>query len=286
MKVSNRNFYLICLLSVLFTFVCGDAYAGDVFDAIKGKAWAVVSGVRRIAMLIAAFGLIGFAFGAIFGKISWKWFANIAIGLFLVANVGLFIDYFATRSGKRGQYAALGYGDYISNSSSGGSGGGYSQTPGASDKPSSQTPGTNGGSSGQSNSGQLSGSDCQPGTGVGCGGSGSGGSSSTTGNSSGASGSSNSGNSSASNSASKNGSSSTNSSAKNSSSASSSSSANKSSSSSSKKTGPSYVDAGLKGTEKMEGVGLSKVDTGVSGEVPSLNVGDIMNNINGSGNNK
>ena len=44
-----------------------------------------------------------FAWGAIFNKISWKHFANIAIGLFLVANMGQLIEYVVS-NGDEGYY--------------------------------------------------------------------------------------------------------------------------------------------------------------------------------------
>ena len=165
MKANFKNIYLLGLWVMLFVLVSGDAYAEDVFDAIRTKAYEVVRRIGTLATIIAGFGLIGFAFGAIFGKISWKWFANLAIGLFLVANVGLFIDYFATSRGARGQYAALGYGSYL-NSSSGNT---YSGTAGSASDPASQTSGS-GGTSGQTDSSQLASGDCVPGTGIDCGG--------------------------------------------------------------------------------------------------------------------
>ena len=165
MKTDTKNIYLLYLLIAFFMVVSGDAYAADVFDAIRQKAFVVVKRIGALATLIAAFGLIGFAFGAIFGKISWKWFGNLAIGLFLVANVGLFIDYFATMRGESGQYSSLGYGSYL-NSSSGNT---YTETSGTDGDPSSQNSGT-GGSSGQNDSNDLASGDCVPGTGVGCGG--------------------------------------------------------------------------------------------------------------------
>ena len=71
----------------------------DVLDTIIRRAAHIVSGLKPIVYIFAGFGLIAFAWMAIFGKISWKWFANIAIGLFLVANMGLFIEYFVADSG-------------------------------------------------------------------------------------------------------------------------------------------------------------------------------------------
>lgn len=67
---------------------------GDILTTITRRAaWVIVS-LKPIVYIFAGFGLIGFAFMAIFNKLSWKWFANIAIGLFLVANMGRFIEYF------------------------------------------------------------------------------------------------------------------------------------------------------------------------------------------------
>ena len=37
--------------------------------------------VRTIIFIVGGFGLVGVAFGAIFGKINWKWFAGLAVGL-------------------------------------------------------------------------------------------------------------------------------------------------------------------------------------------------------------
>ena len=66
---------------------------GDVFSTITRRAARILVGLKPIVYVFAGFGLIGFAFMAIFNKISWKWFANIAIGLFLVANMGRLIEY-------------------------------------------------------------------------------------------------------------------------------------------------------------------------------------------------
>ena len=66
----------------------------DVFDAITRRSVAIIIAIKPIVYIFAGFGLIGFAWMAIFNKLSWKWFANIAMGLFLVANLGRLIEYF------------------------------------------------------------------------------------------------------------------------------------------------------------------------------------------------
>ena len=65
----------------------------DVFKTTTRRAARILMGIRPLVYLFGAFGLVGFAFAAIFNKISWKWFANISIGLFLVANMGRLIEY-------------------------------------------------------------------------------------------------------------------------------------------------------------------------------------------------
>lgn len=93
----------------------------DVFDAITRRSVAIIIAIKPIVYIFAGFGLIGFAWMAIFNKLSWKWFANIAMGLFLVANLGRLIEYFvgnnevyyldnwssseSTEDGKRLSYA-------------------------------------------------------------------------------------------------------------------------------------------------------------------------------------
>ena len=150
---------LLCLCLFLLPT---DAYAADVFQTIKSKAAKFIRDLKPVIFILGGFGLIGFAFGAIFGKISWKWFANIAIGLFLVANVGLFIDYFASKDGDKGQYAeSLGYGQYLDAS------GKYTATEGSDSDPKSQNATNQEGTAGDNASAEMK-DDCVPGTGTGC----------------------------------------------------------------------------------------------------------------------
>lgn len=131
MKICSKFFafaFLACLVLFLTT---GEAYADDVLQQVRDKAAKFLYELRPVIFILAGFGLIGFAWMAIFNKISWKWFANIAMGLFLVANMGLFVDYFATKSGAKGQYAeALGYGKHLKP--------GYNATAGTNTEPQKQ----------------------------------------------------------------------------------------------------------------------------------------------------
>lgn len=151
-----------CSLCVLVLFLTtGDAYADDVLKAVRSKALSFLKDLKPVIFILAGFGLVGFAWMAIFNKISWKWFANIAMGLFLVANMGLFVDYF---SGNDGQRKDLGYGNYLNQPD-------YISTSGTASDPKSQkakndgsvTGKEGGGETPNSDSNQLEGGDnCRP----------------------------------------------------------------------------------------------------------------------------
>ena len=87
----------------------------DIFQTMTRRAMRILVGLKPIVYTFAGFGLIGFAFMAVFNKINWKWFANIAIGLFLVANIGRFIEYFVYPNiGEEVARQKLSFGDYLS----------------------------------------------------------------------------------------------------------------------------------------------------------------------------
>lgn len=84
------------------------AAEGNIFSTIRSRAVQALKDSHQLVYLLAGFGLIGFAFMAVFNKISWKWFANIAIGLFLVAVMGMIISYF-TGDDQIAQELSFGY---------------------------------------------------------------------------------------------------------------------------------------------------------------------------------
>ena len=99
MKIKNSipvHLILFVVTISLISVIPLDAYAedGNIFSTIRARAAQALRDSHQLVYLLAGFGLIGFAFMAIFNKISWKWFANIAIGLFLVAVMGMIISYF------------------------------------------------------------------------------------------------------------------------------------------------------------------------------------------------
>ena len=71
----------------------GDAFAGDAWSVAFNKVTEAFQNSRKMIFIIGGFGLIVLAFFAIFGKINWKWFAALCVGLGIVAIAGLVIDY-------------------------------------------------------------------------------------------------------------------------------------------------------------------------------------------------
>ena len=86
---------------------CAEA-KDDIFKYIACKAMTTLADVRVIVYTLAGFGLIAFAFAAIFNKISWKHLANLCIALFILSMMTPFISYFTQDNG-----AQITYGNYL-----------------------------------------------------------------------------------------------------------------------------------------------------------------------------
>ncbi len=87
--------------------LCAEA-KDDIFKYIACKAMTTLADVRVIVYTLAGFGLIAFAFAAIFNKISWKHLANLCIALFILSMMTPFISYFTQDNG-----AQISYGNYL-----------------------------------------------------------------------------------------------------------------------------------------------------------------------------
>ncbi len=103
MKKNQVNKVLLMMVTfvVFFSFVLfvPEAMAEEVVLAkIRARASAILMGFIPVVYLFAGFGLVGFAFMAVFNKISWTWFGNIAMGLLLIFQMKSLIN-FATRPG-------------------------------------------------------------------------------------------------------------------------------------------------------------------------------------------
>ena len=121
----NRNHLILTGTALLLLLVlCGfapDALAADykvsgndtqlttnsaIIGQVIERALIFIEHYKPVAYTMGGFGLICVAWGAIFGKMNWKWFANLAIGLFIMAYMGMIIDCFTRNHGvKRAQTA-------------------------------------------------------------------------------------------------------------------------------------------------------------------------------------
>jgi len=100
----------------------GDACAtGDAWDVAFTKVTNTFQYSRRMIFIVGGFGLVVLAFWAIFGKLQWKWFAALCVGLAIVAIAGLIIDYVTTDGTQGGVSANQGglVGGHTTNATSG-----------------------------------------------------------------------------------------------------------------------------------------------------------------------
>ena len=95
MQFLKNNIWTLCLVALfgLFAFTGDAAAQGSVMELGKTKALNVFTSVKTIIFVVGGFGLVGIAFAAIFGKINWKWFAALAVGLAILAAAGSIVNY-------------------------------------------------------------------------------------------------------------------------------------------------------------------------------------------------
>lgn len=90
---------------------CAEA-KDNIFKYIACKAMTTLADIRVIVYTLAGFGLVAFAFAAIFNKISWKHLANLCIALFILSMMTPFISYFTYSNGQQitfGNYLPAGF---------------------------------------------------------------------------------------------------------------------------------------------------------------------------------
>lgn len=100
MKFLKNNMWTLAALAFVFTmtFVGNAAAASDLMSNAQDKAVELFKSAKTIVFVVGGFGLIGMAFGAIFGKVKWTWFASLAFGLAVLAAAGAIVNY-ATDNG-------------------------------------------------------------------------------------------------------------------------------------------------------------------------------------------
>ena len=94
----NKKMFIFALVALFATFGFVDMAAAQnsVMGIAAQKALQTFEAVRTIIYIVGGFGLVGLGFAAIFGKINWKWFAALAVGLAIIAAAGAIINYATT----------------------------------------------------------------------------------------------------------------------------------------------------------------------------------------------
>lgn len=90
-----KKILVLCSLALVLTVAFADFAAADIMSTALTKANNVFQKVRLIVFVLGAFGLVGLAFQAIFGKVKWSWFAGLAVGLAIVAAASAIVQYAA-----------------------------------------------------------------------------------------------------------------------------------------------------------------------------------------------
>lgn len=99
MNFIKNNIWTFCLTAVFCILAfAGDASAqavtdGSIMGLAQDKALNTFQAVKTIIFVVGGFGLVGIAFAAIFGKVQWKWFAGLAVGLAILAAAGSIVNY-------------------------------------------------------------------------------------------------------------------------------------------------------------------------------------------------
>ncbi len=93
MKFIKNNFCTICAIALFTLLMFTGTASADVMESATNKAAATFGAVKKIMFVLGGFGLVGVAFGAIFGKIKWTWFAGLAVGLAILAAANSIVQF-------------------------------------------------------------------------------------------------------------------------------------------------------------------------------------------------
>lgn len=94
----------------------GTGSSTEVWSLAFSRTLNAFINARTVIFIVGGFGLIALAFFAIFGKIQWKWFAALCVGLAIVAAAGYIVEYATgAASGGAQSGAATGMTNTISN---------------------------------------------------------------------------------------------------------------------------------------------------------------------------
>lgn len=100
--IKNNILTMCCVALIVLMGTVDNALANDLMKTANDKAVAVFKSVKQIIFVVGGFGLVALAFMAIFGKLDWKKFSMLAVGLAILAAAGAIVDY-ATGSSSGSQ---------------------------------------------------------------------------------------------------------------------------------------------------------------------------------------
>lgn len=97
MNFIKNNILTLCCVALMVLMGTADsalaAGGNDLMQTANNKAVAVFKSVKQIIFVVGGFGLVALAFMAIFGKLDWKKFSMLAVGLAILAAAGAIVDY-------------------------------------------------------------------------------------------------------------------------------------------------------------------------------------------------
>lgn len=94
MKKLIKSLAVVAVFGVLL-YTSG-ALAQDVGTTIAQRLASVFDQVRTVFYVLAAFGIIGLAVGALLGKIAWKWLWALVFGVAIVAAASWIVSFGVT----------------------------------------------------------------------------------------------------------------------------------------------------------------------------------------------
>ena len=110
MRFIKKNILTLCCLTLIVAMgFCGEAWAdgASLMNTAQTKTRNVFDSVKTITFILGGFGLVGIAYSAILGKVNWKWFAGLAVGLAILGAAGSIVEY-ATGSTTAGLESSFG----------------------------------------------------------------------------------------------------------------------------------------------------------------------------------
>ncbi|MBP5697982.1 MAG: hypothetical protein J6W96_00450 [Alphaproteobacteria bacterium] len=91
--INSKKIFWLSILTIFTLLYSPDVYADDMLTRTAKFVAQAFKHTKGIVLVIGAFGIIGFSFLAIFGKMKWGWLSGIGVGLFVLAAAGAAVKY-------------------------------------------------------------------------------------------------------------------------------------------------------------------------------------------------